>query len=57
MYYLHLFSDQVPGLNVFSYVTFRAVAAAHGLRWASSTSSASSGGPISSHEPLQEEPT
>ena len=28
MYYLHLFSDQVPGLNVFSYVTFRAVAAA-----------------------------
>lgn len=28
MYYLHLFSEQVPGLNVFTYVTFRAVAAA-----------------------------
>jgi len=28
MYYLHLFAQEVPGLNVFSYVTFRAVAAA-----------------------------
>ena len=28
MYYLHLFGDQVAGLNVFTYVTFRAVAAA-----------------------------
>src|SRR5882762_2367699 len=28
MYYLHRLSDQVGGLNVFSYVTFRAVAAA-----------------------------
>ena len=28
MYYLHQFGQQVPGLNVFSYVTFRAVAAA-----------------------------
>jgi phospho-N-acetylmuramoyl-pentapeptide-transferase len=28
MYYLHLLSDEVKGLNVFSYVTFRAVAAA-----------------------------
>ena len=28
MYYLHLFAHEVPGLNVFSYVTFRAVAAA-----------------------------
>jgi phospho-N-acetylmuramoyl-pentapeptide-transferase len=28
MYYLHQFGGQVPGLNVFSYVTFRAVAAA-----------------------------
>jgi phospho-N-acetylmuramoyl-pentapeptide-transferase len=28
MYYLHLFADQVPGLNVFTYVTFRAVSAA-----------------------------
>jgi phospho-N-acetylmuramoyl-pentapeptide-transferase len=28
MYYLHLFSEQIKGFNVFSYVTFRAVAAA-----------------------------
>ncbi len=28
MYYLHQFGGRVPGLNVFSYVTFRAVAAA-----------------------------
>jgi phospho-N-acetylmuramoyl-pentapeptide-transferase len=28
MYYLHLLSEQVKGTNVFSYVTFRAVAAA-----------------------------
>jgi phospho-N-acetylmuramoyl-pentapeptide-transferase len=28
MYYLHLLSEQVKGFNVFSYVTFRAVAAA-----------------------------
>lgn len=28
MYYLHLFSEQVKGFNVFFYVTFRAVAAA-----------------------------
>jgi phospho-N-acetylmuramoyl-pentapeptide-transferase len=28
MYYLHRFGEQVPGLNVFLYVTFRAVAAA-----------------------------
>ncbi len=28
MYYLQFFSEQVPGLNVFTYVTFRAVAAA-----------------------------
>ena len=28
MYYLHEWSDQIPGLNVFTYVTFRAVAAA-----------------------------
>ncbi|HEV2841341.1 MAG TPA: phospho-N-acetylmuramoyl-pentapeptide-transferase [Chthoniobacterales bacterium] len=28
MYYLHLLSDEIKGLNVFSYVTFRAVAAA-----------------------------
>ncbi|MGI9086699.1 MAG: phospho-N-acetylmuramoyl-pentapeptide-transferase [Chthoniobacterales bacterium] len=28
MYYLHHFGAQVPGLNVFTYVTFRAVAAA-----------------------------
>jgi phospho-N-acetylmuramoyl-pentapeptide-transferase len=28
MYYLHLFSEQIKGSNVFSYVTFRAVAAA-----------------------------
>ncbi len=28
IYYLHLFSDQVRGFNVFYYVTFRAVAAA-----------------------------
>ncbi|HVF72170.1 MAG TPA: phospho-N-acetylmuramoyl-pentapeptide-transferase [Chthoniobacterales bacterium] len=28
MYYLHLLSDEVKGFNVFSYVTFRAVAAA-----------------------------
>ena len=28
MYYLHLLSDQIKGFNVFSYVTFRAVAAA-----------------------------
>jgi phospho-N-acetylmuramoyl-pentapeptide-transferase len=28
MYYLHLWSDDVKGFNVFSYVTFRAVAAA-----------------------------
>ena len=28
MYYLHLLSDEVPGLNVFTYVTFRGVAAA-----------------------------
>jgi phospho-N-acetylmuramoyl-pentapeptide-transferase len=28
MYYLHLFSEQIKGTNVFSYVTFRAVAAA-----------------------------
>jgi phospho-N-acetylmuramoyl-pentapeptide-transferase len=28
MYYLHLLSEQIKGLNVFSYVTFRAVAAA-----------------------------
>ena len=28
MYYLNFFGDEVPGLNVFTYVTFRAVAAA-----------------------------
>ena len=28
MYYLHLLSDEIKGFNVFSYVTFRAVAAA-----------------------------
>jgi phospho-N-acetylmuramoyl-pentapeptide-transferase len=28
MYQLHLWSEQMPGLNVFTYVTFRAVAAA-----------------------------
>ncbi|MEY2503003.1 MAG: phospho-N-acetylmuramoyl-pentapeptide-transferase [Verrucomicrobiota bacterium] len=28
MYYLHLLSEQIKGFNVFSYVTFRAVAAA-----------------------------
>ena len=28
MYYLHLLSEQVRGFNVFSYVTFRAIAAA-----------------------------
>ena len=28
MFYLHRLSDQVGGLNVFFYVTFRAVAAA-----------------------------
>src|SRR5438874_12779842 len=28
MYYLHRFSDQFIGFNVFSYVTFRSVAAA-----------------------------
>jgi phospho-N-acetylmuramoyl-pentapeptide-transferase len=28
MYYLHLLSEEIKGLNVFSYVTFRAVAAA-----------------------------
>jgi phospho-N-acetylmuramoyl-pentapeptide-transferase len=28
MYYLHLFSEEIKGFNVFSYVTFRAVAAA-----------------------------
>ncbi|HMJ05448.1 MAG TPA: phospho-N-acetylmuramoyl-pentapeptide-transferase, partial [Chthoniobacterales bacterium] len=28
MYYLHTWSDQIAGLNVFTYVTFRAVAAA-----------------------------
>src|SRR3982751_100567 len=28
MYYLHRLSDQIGGFNVFSYVTFRAVAAA-----------------------------
>jgi len=28
MYFLHLLSDEIKGLNVFSYVTFRAVAAA-----------------------------
>src|SRR6266480_6661543 len=28
MYYLHLLSEEVKGLNVFSYVTFRAIAAA-----------------------------
>ena len=28
MYYLHLLSDDIKGFNVFSYVTFRAVAAA-----------------------------
>src|SRR5207247_8940894 len=28
MYYLHLLSEEIKGFNVFSYVTFRAVAAA-----------------------------
>ena len=28
MYYLHLLSEQIKGFNVFSYMTFRAVAAA-----------------------------
>ena len=28
MYYLHLLSDRIIGFNVFTYVTFRSVAAA-----------------------------
>ena len=28
MYYLHLLSEEIKGFNVFSYVTFRAIAAA-----------------------------
>ncbi len=42
MYYLHLLSEQVKGFNVFSYVTFRAVAAASRLSCFRSPSAISS---------------